>query len=163
MNYYGGAENFFSRYLPSIHQRIVNIRMNTYGMNEQQKNAFILGNLPQPWFPKMIDPGSKIYFVYHGFLVGYGDVEETLINYPDGNSKNPRLNSDDDYSLYPFSFKFKEGTFNCLKCGSLPWASWIHIINESGRYPNQRAYIKINNNEDSKIMKLLSNKLICTW
>lgn len=44
MNYYGGAENFFSRYLPSIHQRIVNIRMNTYGMNEQQKNAFILGN-----------------------------------------------------------------------------------------------------------------------
>ena len=54
--------------------------MYTKDMSVTQKNSLSSGNLPQPWFPKIIDPGSKIYFHYYADLVAYGVVEETLIN-----------------------------------------------------------------------------------
>ena len=88
---------------PIILDRIVNIRLNTEGMSNTQKGALRAGNLPQPWFPRMIDAGSKIYFHYYGDLVAYGEVEETMINYPNGNPRNPWLSDRDGYELYPFS------------------------------------------------------------
>ena len=66
MDNFGGPENFFCKYVSDKFHRIVNIRLNTQGMSNTQKNALRSGNLPQPYFPKMIDAGSKIYFHYYG-------------------------------------------------------------------------------------------------
>ncbi len=163
MDNFDGPENFFCNYVPDKFQRIVNIRLDTKNMSPTQKNALRLGHLPQRWFPKMIDPGSKIYFHYYGALVAYGEVEETMINYPNGNSRNPRISDREGYALYPFSFRFKKGTFKCWDHEELPWDNWIRVINESGRHPNKRAYIKLNDEEDSKIMRLIPEKKVCQW
>ena len=111
----------------------------------------------------MIDPGSKIYFHYYGDLVAYGVVEETMINYPNGSSRNPRISDEEGFLLYPFSFRFKRGSFKCWNHEDMPWDNWIRVINESGRYPNIRAYIKLNDEEDSKIMSLIPEKKVCQW
>lgn len=163
MDVFDGPENFFCRYVPNEFQRIVNIRLDTKDMTDTQKNALRSGNLPQPWFPKMIDPGSKIYFHYYGDLVAYGVVEETMINYPNGSSRNPRISDKEGFLLYPFSFRFKRGSFKCWNHEDMPWDIWIRVINESGRYPNIRAYIKLNDEEDSKIMSLIPEKKVCQW
>ena len=163
MNNFDGPENFFCKYVPNEFQRIVNIRLNTEGMSDAQKDALRSGNLPRPWFPKMIDPGSKIYFHYYGDLVAHGEVEEIMINYPNGNPRNPRISDREGYALYPFSFRFKKGTFKCWNHEELHWDNWIRIINESGRHPNIRAYIKLNDEEDSKIMRLIPEKKVCQW
>lgn len=163
MDNFDGPENFFCKYVPYEFRRIVNIRLNTVRMSDNQKNALKSGNLPQRWFPKMIDADSKIYFHYHGDLVAYGLVEETIINYPNGNPRNPRISDKEGYSLYPFSFKFKKGTFKCWNHEELPWNKWIPIINESGRHPKKNAYTKLNDEEDSKIMRLIPEKKVCQW
>ena len=163
MEYFNGPENFFCKHLPDKFQRIVNIRLNTERMSDKQKDSLRSGNLPQPWFPKMIDPGSKIYFHYRGCLVAYGVVEETMINYPNGNPRNPRISDREGYELYPFSLRFKKGTFECWNHEDMPWDNWIRVINESGRHPNKRAYTKLNDEEDSKIMKLIPKKKVCQW
>jgi hypothetical protein len=163
MEYFKGPENFFCKHVPDKFQRIVNIRLNTERMSDKQKDSLRSGNLPQPWFPKMIDPGSKIYFHYRGCLVAYGVVEETMINYPNGNPRNPRISDREGYELYPFSLRFKKGTFECWNHEDMPWDNWIRVINESGRHPNKRAYTKLNDEEDSKIMKLIPKKKVCQW
>ena len=163
MDDFDGSENYFCNNVPNEFQRIVNIRMNTEGMSENQKNALRSGNLPQRWFPKMIDAGSKIYFHYYGDLVAYGEVEETMINYPNGNLRNPMISNKEGYALYPFSFKFKKRTFKCWNHEDMPWKSWIWVISESGRHPFQNSYTKLNDDEDSKIMKLIPEKKVCQW
>ena len=163
MEYFKGPENFFCKHVPDKFQRIVNIRLNTERMSDKQKDSLRSGNLPQPWFPKMIDPGSKIYFHYRGCLVAYGVVEETMMNYPNGNPRNPRISDREGYELYPFSLRFKKGTFECWNHEDMPWDNWIRVINESGRHPNKRAYTKLNDEEDSKIMKLIPKKKVCQW
>ena len=163
MEYFNGPENFFCKHVPDKFQRIVNIRLNTERMSDKQKDSLRSGNLPQPWFPKMIDTGSKIYFHYRGCLVAYGVVEETMINYPNGNPRNPRISDREGYELYPFSLRFKKGTFECWNHEDMPWDNWIRVINESGRHPNKRAYTKLSDEEDSKIMKLIPKKKVCQW
>ena len=163
MDDFDGPENYFCKHVPNEFQRIVNIRMNTEGMSENQKNALRSGSLPQPWFPKMIDADSKIYFHYYGDLVAYGIVEETMVNYPNGNPRNPRLSNREGYELYPFSFRFKNGTFKCWNHEDMPWDSWTRILNANGRHPNKRAYIKLNDEEDSQIMRLIPDKMVCQW
>ena len=76
MDVFDGPENFFCKHVLNEFQRIVNIRLNTEGMSNTQKSALRSGNLPQRWFPKMIDAGSKIYFHYHGYLVAYGKLRK---------------------------------------------------------------------------------------
>ena len=163
MNDFNGPENYFCKYAFSQFMRIVNIRFNTERMSETQKNMLKSGFLPQPWFPKTIDPGSKIYFHYYGELLAYGEVEETMINYPNGNTRNHRLSDREGYSLYPFSFKFKKGTFKCWNHDDMPWDNWIRVINERCRHPKKNAYTKLNDEEDSKIMKFIPEKRVCQW
>lgn len=163
MEYFGGPENFFCKHLPTEFKRIINIKLQTKGMTDTMKNAFKSGKLPQPYFPKMIDPGSKIYFHYTGNLMAYAEVEETIINYPNGNRRNFRLKSKEQYSTYPFSFKIKEGTFSCWNHEELPWEKWIWVINESGRKPKNNSYTKLNDVEDSKIMDLIPKHKLCHW
>lgn len=163
MKDFGGPENFFCRSVPNEFQRIVNIRFDTAGISKTKKDILKSGFLPYPWFPRMIDAGSKIYFHYHGYLVAYGEVEDTIVNYPSGNPRNPRLSDRTEYSLYPFSFKFKKDTFECWNHEDLPWENWISVINDSGRFPNRRAYIKLNDEEDSKIMRLIPKRKVCQW
>ena len=160
---FDGPENFFCKHVPNEFQRIVNIRLNTEDVSDTQKSALRSGNLPQPYFPTMIDAGSKIYFHYNGDLVAYGEVEETMINYPNGNPRNPRLSDREGYALYPFSFRFKKDTFKCWNHDDMPWDNWIRVINESGRHPKKNAYTKLNDEEDSKIMKLIPEKKVCQW
>ena len=163
MDVFDGPENFFCKHAPNEFQRIVNIRLNTEDMSDAQKSALRAGNLPQPWFPKMIYADSKIYFHYYGDLVAYGIVEETMINYPNGNPRNPRLSDREGYEMYPFSFKFKKGTFKCWNHEDMPWDNWIRVINEGGRHPLRRSYTKLNDDEDSKIMRLIPEKKVCQW
>ena len=127
------------------------------------KNALRSENLPQPYFPDMIDAGSKIYFHYYGYLVARGEVEETIVNYPNGNPRNPRISTKEGFALYPFSFKFKRGTFKCWNHEDMPWDRWIWAITESGRHPFQKSYTKLNGDEDSNIMKLIPEKKVSQW
>lgn len=163
MKCFGGPEAYFCKHLESKFQRIINIRLNTKSMTTVQKNSLREGNLPQPWFPRKIMEGSKLYFHYYGDLVAFGTVEETIINYPYGNPRNTRNLSEEDYSLYPFSFKIKSGSLSCWNHEDLTWDRWIPIINDDGRFPNQRAYIKVSPEEDEKIMKLIPEKKVCQW
>jgi hypothetical protein len=84
-----------------------------------------------------------------------------MINCPNGNPRNLRILDREGYALYPFSFRFKKGTFGCWNHEDVPWDNWIRVINESGRNPNMRAYIKLNDEEDSKIMKLIPEGKVC--
>lgn len=161
--YFNGPENYFCKHLPNEFQRIINIKLRTGRMTDHMKNCFKSGNLPNPFFPKMIDPGSRIYFHYKGCLMAYGEVEETIINYPNGSRKNFRLTSKEEYSTYPFSFKIKKGTFSCWRHEELPWEDWIWVINESGRNPMKNSYTKLNDEEDSKLMKLVPKMKLCQW
>ena len=86
-----------------------------------------------------------------------------MINCPNGNPRNPRISDREGYELYPFSLRFKKGTFECWNHEDMPWDNWIRVINESGRHPNKRAYTKLNDEEDSKIMKLIPKKKVCQW